>query len=173
MDKILTNLESQDLTGEDLKRICKNKVDIIPYHTLGNYKNIEDLLGEFGSVILLYEIRENFGHYVALFMNGNNDLEFFDSYGFKPDQEIKYATYNQSNGIPHLTQLLNKYDKKIVVNTERLQVFHADINTCGRWTSLRILFKKKPLREFIELFTKNRQYNGDFWVSALTYLLTN
>tara|TARA_R110000803_G_scaffold96428_4_gene164596 strand:+ start:208 stop:729 length:522 start_codon:yes stop_codon:yes gene_type:complete len=172
MDKVITNLETQDLTGEDLKHICNGLVDIVPYHTLGNYKSIEELMGKYGSVILLYEMRENFGHYVALFMNGNNDLEFFDSYGFKPDEEIKYATYNQSNGVPHLTQLLKKYNKKIVVNTERLQVFKEHINTCGRWTSLRILLKDKPLREFIELFTKNRQYNGDFWVSALTYLLT-
>lgn len=173
MDKILDNSESIDLTGDDLRKICNNKLDIVPYHTLGNYKDIDELMGEFKSVILLYETRENFGHYVALFINGNNDLEFFDSYGFSPDQELKYATYNRINGIPFLTNLLKNYNKKVIINNERLQVFHKDINTCGRWTSLRILMKNMALRDFINLFTKNRHYNGDFWVSALTYLYTN
>jgi len=172
MDKYIENLEAQDLTGDMVRKICRGKVVIVPYHTLGNYENIDDLLGEYKSVILLYEMRENFGHYVALFINGNGDLEFFDSYGFRPDEELKYATYNLKEGIPFLTRMLNKYDKKIVVNTKRLQVFKNEINTCGRWTALRILYKKKSLKEFTDLFTKNKYYNGDFWVSALTYLIT-
>jgi hypothetical protein len=172
MDKLLTNLESVDLTGDMVRKICRNKVNIVPYHTLGSYDSIKDLLGKFQSTILLYETKEDFGHYVALFMNGDKNLEFFDSYGFRPDQELKYATYNLADGIPYLTRLLNKYSGKLIVNTTRLQVFKKEINTCGRWTSLRILMKDKPLNEFIALFNNNKAYNGDFWVSALTYLDT-
>ena len=89
MDKILTNIESQDLSGEDLVKICEGKVVVVPYHTLKNYNSIEDLLDKFGAVILLYETKQNFGHYTALYYNNSKQLEFFDSYGFAPDQELK------------------------------------------------------------------------------------
>lgn len=173
MDNILKKAESIDLSGEDLMNICNNKVEIIPYHTLGSYDSIENLLSKHGAVILLYETkREDYGHYVALFYNNNNDLEFFDSYGMKADEELKYADYNLKEGIPFLTNLLKKYNKKVVMNTMRLQTFHNDINTCGRWTSCRIRWRDTSLREFQRLMTDNANYHGDMWVSALTFLYT-
>lgn len=168
MEKIINKSEDVDLSGDDVRNLCRGEVEIVPYHTLDNYDSIENLLSKFGAVILLYETRENFGHYVALFYNKDNDLEFFDSYGMKPDEELNYATYNDK---AYLTDLLKKYNKKIIANTEKLQVFKEDINTCGRWTAMRIFFRKEySLREFVELFSKNSHYNADFWVSAITFL---
>ena len=173
MDKIIDKAEQRDLTGDDLKNICRGKVEIIPYHTLNEYESIEQLLSKFGAVILLYELKENFGHYVALFYNKDNDLEFFDSYGMKPDEELKYATYNLDNGVPYLTKLLDKRGKKVVVNTRKFQAFKHEVNTCGRWTSIRILFKEQySLADFTKLFSSFKYYSGDFWVSALTFLIT-
>ena len=173
MDKLIDNAESRDLTGEQLKLICRGKVEVVPYHTLNKYESIDDLLSNFGAVILLYETKENFGHYTALYYNSDNDLEFFDSYGFKPDEELKYATYNLDNGIPYLTNLLKKYQKKVVINTRKFQAFKKDMNTCGRWTSVRILLREKyTLPEFTKLFSNIKYYSGDFWVSAMTFLIT-
>jgi len=172
MDKILENIEKQDLSGEDLINICEGKVEIVPYHELNKYNSIEQLLQKYGAVILLYEVRQNFGHYTALLYDPQGKLEFFDSYGFRPDQELKYATYNAEEGVPYLTKLLEAYKKPIVYNTIKLQKMLRDINTCGRWTSCRIRLRHLVLRDFQHLFTKNRYYNGDFFVSALTYLYT-
>ena len=173
MDKILTNIESQDLSGDDLVKICEGKVVVVPYHTLKNYNSIEDLLDKFGAVILLYETKQNFGHYTALYYNNSKQLEFFDSYGFAPDQELKYATFNLQEGIPYLTRLLKKYNKPVTYNKTRFQMWAKDINTCGRWTSVRIRMKDKySLNEFTQLFNKPKYFNGDFYVSALTYLYT-
>ena len=173
MDKIIDEAEKRDLTGEQLKEICRGQVEIVPYHTLNEYKSIEELLSKFGAIILLYETRENFGHYTALFYNMENDVEFFDSYGFKPDEELKFATYNLENGIPYLTNLLKKYEKKIVFNEYKFQAFKHEINTCGRWTSIRVRMRKYySLKEFTKLFREVRHYSGDFWVSALTLMIT-
>lgn len=109
MNNIITDIEKIDLTGDDLVRICRNKVKVIPYHELKNYSSIEDLLKEFGAVILLYETKLNFGHYTALHYDNTGRLEFFDSYGLAPDAELKYASYNLSEGVPFLTNLLKKY----------------------------------------------------------------
>ena len=170
MDRIIDEIEKVDLTGEDLINICEGKVEVIPYHELVEYDSIEKLLDKYGAVILLYETKKNFGHYTALLYDMNGDLEFFDSYGLKPDEELNYATYDDT---PYLSNLLKKYNKKYSVNTVKLQKFVRDINTCGRWTTTRIRLREKyTLRQFQELFTKNKYYNGDFFVSALTYLYT-
>ena len=122
---------------------------------------------------MLYETKQNFGHYTALYYNNSKQLEFFDSYGFAPDQELKYATFNLQEGIPYLTRLLKNYNKPVTYNKTRFQMWAKDINTCGRWTSVRIRMKDKySLNEFTQLFNKPKYFNGDFYVSALTYLYT-
>lgn len=172
MDKLLNESETVDLTGEDLINICEGKVEILPYHELEDVKSIEDLLEKFGAVIILYETKKNFGHYTALLYDPDGKLEFFDSYGFRPDAELKYADYNAEQGVPYLTNLLKNYKKPIIYNTVKLQKLVREVNTCGRWTSCRIRMRHLPLQKFQQLFTKNKYYNGDFFVSALTYLYT-
>ena len=178
MDKgitgVLTNIEKQDLTGDDIKKICNGNVEVIAYHLLKDYDSIENLLKVHGAIILLYETKQNFGHYTALFYNKANQLEFFDSYGFKPDEELKYATFNLDNGVPYLTNLLKKYNKPIVYNNKKFQMWAKDMNTCGRWTSVRIRMRHRyDLNEFTQMFSNPKYFNGDFYVSALTYLYTS
>ena len=57
LEYIVKDLETHDLTGEDLLKIADNKLEVIPYHKLRDYKTIEDVLSKFGAVILLYEIK--------------------------------------------------------------------------------------------------------------------
>ena len=166
---LIEDSESVDLTGEDIMKICNGKVKVISYHQLADVKSIEDLLSPHGAVVLLYETKQNFGHYTALFYDKNNDVEFFDSYGLKPDEELKYATYDNT---PYLTNLLEKYKKKVLHNPVRLQQFIKDVNTCGRWTSLRIRMKDLTFSEFQKYFENLQFYNPDFYVSALTFLYT-
>ena len=172
MNSIINDIEKVDLTGEDLVRICKGKVKVVPYHELKNYDSIEDLLKEFGAIILLYETKLDFGHYTALHYDNTGRLEFFDSYGLAPDAELKYAAYNLAQGVPYLTNLLKQYKKPINYNKVRLQKFMKDINTCGRWTSCRIRMNEYPLADFIKLMKDDMKHNGDWYVSALTYLYT-
>ena len=172
IEEQILNAESIDLSGKDIMDICKNNTEIVPYHELKAYNSIEDLLQAQGSVILLYELRANFGHWVCLYYDKNKTLNFFDSYGMKPDEELKYASYNLTEGRPYLTLLLEKYKGKFIYNDKRLQVFKNHVNTCGRWVAIRILTKDKyTMKEFQDLF-KTFKNNGDFYVSALTFLQT-
>lgn len=170
IDALLQNAETIDLSGEDIKKICNNQVKVIPYHELEGVESIEELLNPFNAVILLYETKQNFGHYTALLIDPNGDLEFFDSYGFAPDQELNYAKYDNK---PFLTELLSKYKGTIVYNDKQYQEWAKDVNTCGRWTATRVrLAKKYNLKQFQDLFDGLRYFNGDFMVSALTFLYT-
>lgn len=170
MDYLIENAETVDLTGEDIVKICEGKVKVVPYHELANVNSIEELLKPFDAVILLYEVKQNFGHYTALLIDPDGNLEFFDSYGFAPDQELNYAKYDNT---PYLTNLLKKYNGNIVYNNYQFQEWVKDVNTCGRWTSTRIRFGKKyNLSQFQKLFSNLKFYNGDWLVSSLTYLYT-
>lgn len=175
MDKIIKNAEIMDLSGEDIMRMCKNKVKIIDYETMENYKTIDDVFDNNNATIILYETKKNFGHWTLL-LKDNDNLEFFDPYGLKPDEELKYDNnYNTRihNGVlvPHLTHLLNDSPYKLNYNKKRLQKMLKDINTCGRWCVSRVILRNYTLPEFQKLFTDNVNHTPDFWVTAYTLLL--
>tara|TARA_R110002073_G_scaffold6027_1_gene36328 strand:+ start:3459 stop:3980 length:522 start_codon:yes stop_codon:yes gene_type:complete len=171
MDKLISDAEEVDLSKEHILQITNNECDVVVYHNLGEYNSIQDLLGEKGAVILLYETKQNFGHWVALFYTNDarNEIEFFDSYGFAPDEELDYAKYDDT---PYLTKLMMKSNIHFIYNKVRLQTYAEDMNTCGRWTSTRIRMRNTPINEFVRLFKNKGRYGGDWMVSAMTYLTT-
>tara|TARA_R110002073_G_scaffold320989_1_gene496846 strand:- start:1928 stop:2443 length:516 start_codon:yes stop_codon:yes gene_type:complete len=168
MENLIRDAENVDLSADDIKTICKGQVEIVVYHNLSQYQSLQEVLGQYGAVILLYETKQNFGHWTALIDQGDH-IEFFDSYGFKPDEELNYATYDNT---PYLSNLIKTSSKPIIPNLSKLQAQKEDVNTCGRWTSMRVRLRNIPLHKFVELMKNNQKYTGDFWVSALTYLYT-
>jgi hypothetical protein len=172
MDKLILQNENKDLTDTELAQITNGKCEIISYHQLANYNNIDDVLGEYKAVIILYETTYNRGHFTALHINNNNQLEFFDPYGMYVDKELNWAKYNEAEGEPYLSELISKSNYDFIYNKIRLQVWNSHTNTCGRWCALRIIFRDYVLKDFQELFKNNRCYNGDFWTTALTLLYT-
>ena len=175
MQKIIKNSEKIDLTDGDILRMVDGKVKIIEYKELNNAMSIEPFLEPYGNLIILYETREGFGHWVCLIKRGINHVEFFDSYGLKVDEEldiineanIRRNTENQIQ--PHLTELLRGY--RVDENLTKLQKFLEDVNTCGRHVAVRILMKRFPIRKYENLICCNKNGDADWYVSALTYFL--
>ena len=152
----IEKMESYDLSNEDIKRITNNRCRIMAYHDLANVNSLSEILDLEGAVIILYETREGFGHWVALFEVPNtNKLEFFDSYGFGLDEELKYAKYNNT---PYLSQLVEKDGRQVLTNKSKLQKFAENVNTCGRWTATRIAMKHIPLL-YLLIFLKIINFN--------------
>lgn len=171
MDKLINQQSERDLSGDEVKKIIGTDVNIEPYHNLGKYNSIEELCdNDSKSCVILYESKLNFGHYCCVILHDENTLEFFDPYGNPPDSQLSYAFYDLQFKTPFLTDLINNFKGKLIYNKNKLQQFHKDVNTCGRWTSLRIRFRDMDLKDFSLLFSSNRCYRGDFWVSALTFL---
>lgn len=177
IDKKIEQSENIDLSGEDLHRIVDGKARIIKYDDLQHFNSIDEVLGKYGAVIILYETSQNFGHWVCLFRIGERKLEFFDPYGLKLDEELKVApefNMREHHGelVAHLTALVELCEDCVVVsNTTQLQKVLRHTNTCGRWVGMRLRFRDVSLSNFITLMTKNKHYDGDFWVSALTLLV--
>jgi len=171
VDRIIDNQETIKLSGTEVENIVGRKARVIPYHELPKYSSIEEVLGLNKEVVILYESKYNVGHFVSLFIQPNNprNLIFFDPYGFYPDYELNFAKYNH---IPYLTNLIKNSNLNLLYNKYRLQEFSSDTNTCGRWSALRLRFKHYNNLQFSHLFTTNKCYTPDFWVSALTLLYT-
>jgi hypothetical protein len=176
IDKQIYKAEEIDLTGADINRIIDGKALIITYEQLDKYNTINELLELYEAAVILYETKQNYGHWVCIFINNKGELEFFDSYGLYVDEELKISPeFNMRlhNGVlvPHLSALVSKSNYKFVWNKKQLQKFLPDINTCGRWVAMRLRFRDIDLNKFIDLFTKNQYYDADFWISAMSLLI--
>jgi len=177
MQNIIKNAEKKDLSNEDILRITKGKVKIIEYKELHNATSLEPFLEPYGSLVILYETREGYGHWVCLIKRGINSLEFFDPYGFKVDEELNlinemHIRRNSENQIqPHLTALIQSGGYRVSSNLTKLQKFKKDVNTCGRWVALRILLKNMSIEKFTKLLCCNKNGDADWYVSALTYFM--
>ena len=171
IDKNILGSENIDLSGADIERITDGKCKIIAYEELQKYNTLDELLNPYDAVIVLYQTKKNYGHWVSI-LKYDNYIEFFDPYGFGIDEELEIIDHlHLRNQTPHLTYLINESNYRVIFNDKKLQKFSEHINTCGRWCSLRVRFKDISLKKFINLMTKNKYYDGDFWVSALTILI--
>ena len=82
INKALSNADFQNILGGDAK--------IIKYSELGNPYDIDQLLpGDKDYCIILYEDKPARGHWTAL-SKYNGLYERCDSYGIKPDGELKW-----------------------------------------------------------------------------------
>ncbi|MGZ7067616.1 MAG: hypothetical protein ACXVHT_04900 [Methanobacterium sp.] len=180
MDKIINLEKFEPLSDSDMKKLTKNQANIISYGDLSKYKSIDDynLLGKSGCLIILYETKENYGHWVCLFRDPNDKsgktVEFFDSYAIPMDYELKlipeYYRKNSEQDFPHLSYLLSesKYTT-IRINDVQLQNDKTSVSTCGRWVCVRILLRAIPLKDFIKLFT-DQKFDPDWYITAISML---
>ena len=179
IDSFIKKAERIDLTGADIHRITDGKCSIVAYETLEKVNSLEEILEPHGCVMLLYQTSKDFGHWVTLFRSDKNNkknLQFFDPYGLKVDQELDINAefhLRQHNGVrtPHLSALIEKGGYNVKSNTHRLQRFLKDVETCGRHVGFRIRMREMPLDKYIKFLTTNKAYDPDFWVSALTIFI--
>lgn len=146
------------LSGENINNALNNKSYTITYKELFEFKNIDDLLKLAKYIIILYETTENYGHWCALFKNNKDSIEFFDSYGIMPDDELKFSkkVFRKSHGFdfPHLTSLLIDCPYNIEYNDHKFQKKGPNVATCGRWCILRCLLSDFDIDKFYLLFKK-------------------
>lgn len=169
IQQLIENAESLDINAQDVVAIAEGKTKVVAYHLLGGYASIDELLQPYGSVVILWEIEEWSGHFTALYRDAQQQLHYFDPYGMSPMKDRTYATWDDKNTPPLLQQLLDAHGPYIQ-NKVDYQQWSADVNTCGRWTGLRVRTRLTVSAERFEQLFKTA--DGDLWVSALTLLDT-
>ena len=166
MDSLIRDHMKTAFTNEDMTKFTK--CNLLLYEDLASYGDIDDVLGPEKCAIILYQIRQNYGHWVIISKNDDNQIEFFDSYGGKPDSQLKYAKYNKE---PYLTMLLLRSGYEIIYNPYKLQSKGFNMNTCGRWCTLRLHMKNIPVCKFAEMFM-NQSFKPDWYACALTMFIS-
>lgn len=159
------------LSGQDIFKLLGNKVDIYSYKDIYNFRNIDELLGKFRKVVILYLNSLNYGHWTCLY-EFNNTIFFFDSYGAIPDTQQQYIKkdineYNKQD-LKYLLDLLYSSGKNIEYNQYKLQQFKKGINTCGRWCVVRLLYPEISVDKFAHYFLNQHIMTPDELVVKLT-----
>lgn len=162
---------SHSLSGLDINNLLNGKVKIITYNDIADYTNIIDLIGEYKKLVILYESKKNYGHWVCLYMYGKT-LYYFDSAGKKPEAYLDFMPeelkINCKQYHTYLIYLIYTSKISFEYNNHKLQADKKDINTCGRWVSVRLKYSEIPVDKFYQIF-KNSGVPYDILVTLLTF----
>ena len=170
MDKIQKKIKNA-LSGDDITNALNGKVKVILYSSLSKYKTMEELLGKYKKVVLLYQSSSNFGHWCCLYEYCGT-ICFFDSYGIVPDDELNYMSKEMNKKLMQdcrwLTHLLYESCKTVQYNEYPLQQLGPEVNTCGRWCIIRLKYTDISIDNFHKLFTSFKDYKPDYLITLVT-----
>ena len=175
MDRLITKIYQQDLTGQDVDYLTKNKAVLLLYKDLLNYNSIFDAFSEHNvnNIILLFPVQSDTeGHYICVQKNDKTKtVSHFDSYGISPDQELGYTTnqYVKRNLLGILYNKAQQQGWTFTYNKYQLQSWDTGINTCGRFCVLRVRMDYLNNDEFASLFLKQR-FPPDWYITCLTFV---
>jgi hypothetical protein len=166
IDRIVDGGGGIPYSDDDLVKICDGKVNVVSYKDVMRAQHVDQVLGKHGAAIMLYETRPRYGHWVALIRQGPDLVEFFDSYGMAPDQQLSFVP-PQMNMHPCLEELFARSGVRCVWNKTKLQAEGQKVSTCGRWAALRIAWKYIPMQVFVKDF-QGQSLKPDSYVTLLT-----
>ena len=130
-------------SDEDLRNACPG-LDVWLYKDLAKQSKLPKL-----PIAVLYETQPGFGHWVGVLATPEG-VEHFDSYGLKPDAELKFVPKKYREAFmataPYLAKLLANDGRQINYNEYKLQ--GEDANTCGRWVVARCRNRRMTTDQF-------------------------
>jgi hypothetical protein len=161
------SLVTTPISDTDILDLVDHKANLISYDKIakgvetGKIKSIYDILGKNKACIILYLTDKDYGHWTCCFENDDGSIEFFDSYGYKPDGEFnfipKHIRETLKQNLPVLTALLYAANVPIYFNEYHLQSSKpykdlAPPATCGYWVATRLNFRDLDTSEFAKTF---------------------
>lgn len=158
--------KARALSDSEVMNLVNRKAKVVLYEDLADYENIIDLLQPHGAVFLLYQVKPNFGHWVAIIQR-KDEIEVFDPYGTYIDDQLEWTSPSNRKKFnmdyPHLSRLLFNAPRNfdIIFNQHHFQKLKEGVSTCGRWSAARILRKDLNLTQFKNLFDLKRNDNDD------------
>jgi hypothetical protein len=178
------DVEIEPLDDSDIRFYLGPRAKILTYPELANYTSIFQILTKPKDFfILLYLDAPNKGHWTCV-LRYNKTIEFFDSYGIKVDDELKWLNCRERQrlkmSIPFLTRLFNRIDESMfqpIYNSIKYQTEKGTMNTCGRHCIFRILKMLENDMDcdeyyaYMEKLRKKFNITYDEIVSTMTYEL--
>ena len=136
------------------------------YRDIKKYTSIDDVFGDYDCIALLYEMRPSFGHWVALTRSRErNAIEFFDPYGYSPDEELDFVKpeFKRQSGqdFPYLSTLLHLSPYNVTYSNRRIQKKNKATSSCGRHVLLRCILRDLPVAEYAKLMLGAKEKPDD------------
>jgi len=133
------------------------------------------LLREFDGklpAIILYEWEPYVGHWSMLLNtiddNGQSVIEFFDSYGYKPDEVLKVVNKKYN---PNVVKWLLKNANSVAYNSNKFQGAGGQIQTCGRHCVNRFLHRNWSAEEYFRRMKALKNKTGLSYDEIVCYLV--
>lgn len=152
---------------KDLMYMLHGAVKVLTYEDTLQYNTLDDLLGQYENVIILYPNSDNggsfddpVGHWIALFSipgSKPKSIQYFDSYGCYVDDMIQeYDQEAEERGgeiIPtHVAKLIVESEDEVDWNETKFQGLAGEANTCGLWCVIRIKNNHLNENQFKKIF---------------------
>jgi hypothetical protein len=171
----LKHYEKISLSDKHLFNILDGKNNLVIYPKLLDYTDIDEVLGENGMCVLLFEAKKNYGHWCCLWKLDHKTVSFFNPYGGYPDDSLDYipehfAKMNNEN-YPYLSLLLDKSPYVLTYNDIPYQQMDKSIKTCGRHCAIRLLCRNMDDNEYhnyVMHFCNKYEIDPDEFVTLLT-----
>lgn len=169
IDDIVRRNNPWPFSDDNLREIIEGRAHILTYRDVMKCHHLSQVLGEHKAAIILYETKPGFGHWVALFYHSPGWVQFFDSYGYAPDDQLKFVPSSMGCH-PVLAQLFKTAGVQCMWSPFKLQSQGQQVSTCGRWAALRICLGSAFNPEsFAALFLgKGQKLDPDSYVTLLT-----
>lgn len=171
---------NKSLSGQEMLKAVSGKAKVMTYPDLTKYNDLDKALGKHKAIFLLYPYKDEphvYGHWTLIMKNGKT-VDFFDSYNYKPDDELKFAKneYRETHNmeLPHLTKLLLKEvnkGNKVDYSNYKLQSKDNQITTCGRHCIVRLILRHLTNDEYYKLM-KNIKNDSGLNFDEIVYDLT-
>ena len=167
---------AKPLSGDQVKRIGGPGTQVLRYPDLAQYGSWDELMGSSGKVAVLFcTDSPTDGHWLAAF-NGPDGPHVFDPLGVALDAERRYlaagmaATLGEQNA--QFARLLRTQPAKVHVSRIDFQEDKPGVNTCGRWSGLRLQksgMTDDDFSDFVEEgFDSSPGQTADQWVVSVT-----
>lgn len=152
---------SKSLSGTEVLNLLDNKCNLVQYSDVHNIKSIDELLGPHKKCVMLYHTSTNYGHWCCIY-EYNDTIFFFDSYGSKPDTQLKFLPRDLKQELNsnhnYLIKLMYDSGKEVEYNQHDLQSRKLGVNTCGRWCVNRLRFPEISIDDYYQLFKDASKY---------------
>jgi hypothetical protein len=165
------------LSNEDIQDILNPDTKIWVYPKFYEMSHIDEAFDGLGRCAFLFLTKsETSGHWLCMFKRNEKTIEYFDSYGERPDAQRKWLTQEQLEALgeptARLTELLKNSGYRVYYNTHKYQKDGDDINTCGRWIVARLICKDFSNNEFFHAVKQDMKERDlktpDDWVAEFT-----
>lgn len=149
------------LSGSQLERFLGAfNTTILRYEDLPSYNSIHEIFDSSDfRVLFIPSDRSEIGHWQVIINRNDKTFEFYDSFGYKPDEVNKIlndAPENQAK--THIKDLMPQGTRLVSVD---VPFQNTKSNNCGRFVISRILAMKMPAKKYAELLIQIRDTVGD------------